>query len=67
MYSRVMARPALYPNPENCTQRELDVAIRAAVSPASLRRMQPIKALLMGATHGFVAQLFSVDAQTLRV
>jgi transposase len=38
-----MARPALYPNPENCTQRGLDGAICAAVSPASVRRMQAIK------------------------
>ena len=62
-----MARPPLHPNPENCTQAELDGAIRAAVSAASVRRMQAIKALLMGAMHGFVAELFSVDAQTLRV
>ena len=62
-----MARRPLLPNAENCTQAELELAIKAAVSLASVRRLQAIKALLMGATHSFVTELFSVDAQTLRV
>lgn len=60
-----MARRPLQPNPANCTMAELEVAIKAAPSRASHRRMQALKALLMGGAHEFVAELYSVTRQTL--
>jgi transposase len=62
-----MCRRALQPNAENCSQEELNAAIKAAPSKHSTQRMQAIKALLMGAEHSFVAELFLVTQQTLLV
>src|SRR5262245_61016362 len=62
-----MARRAPLPNGENCSMAELNAAIKAAISRASVRRMQSIKALLSGATHQFVCELYNVSAPTLSV
>lgn len=44
---------------------EIEIAIKAAPSRASHRRMQAVKALLLGGAHAFVAELYSVSLQTL--
>jgi transposase len=62
-----MARRALQPNPENCSLRELETAIKCAPTRQSCHRMQAVKALLLGAQHEFVGQLYSVTRQTLLV
>jgi len=46
---------------------ELNAGIKAAASRAEVRRMQAIKALLLGAAHPFVCELFSIERQTLVV
>lgn len=46
---------------------ELDAAIKAAVSRASVRRMQAIKALVLGIAHPTVAELYKVSRQTLLI
>jgi transposase len=62
-----MCRQTLRPNPENCSQEDLNAAIKAAPSRQSIQRLQAIKALLLGAEHGFVADLFLITPQTLVV
>lgn len=62
-----MCRHSLKPNAENCSQEELNAAIKAAPSKHSAQRMQAIKALLMGAEHDFVSELFLITPQTLLV
>lgn len=43
----------------------LETAIKAAPSRPSYRRMQAIKALLLGGSHEFVAKLYNITPQTL--
>jgi transposase len=44
---------------------QLETAIKAAPSRPSHRRMQAIKAVLLGGSHAFVAELYSITTQTL--
>jgi transposase len=62
-----MSRRPLQPNAENCSRDDLNAAIKAAPSRISGRRLEAIKALILGADHGFVCELFLVSPQTLVV
>ncbi|HPS02172.1 MAG TPA: IS630 family transposase [Candidatus Sumerlaeota bacterium] len=62
-----MCRAALQPNAENCSQDDLNAAIKAAVSKRSIQRLQAIKALLMGIANAMVCELFQVTQQTLLI
>ena len=62
-----MCRQALSPNPENCSMDDLNAAIKAAPSKHSIQRLQAMKALLLGAKHSFVCELFLITSQTLLV
>lgn len=62
-----MARHALKPNPSNATKAELELAAKVAPSKRSAFRIKAIQALILGGTHEFVAELFSVSRQTLLI
>ena len=44
---------------------DLEIAIKAAPTRASHRRMQAIKAVLLGGSHEFVSELYNTTRQTL--
>lgn len=62
-----MARKAIYPNAENCTLEELELAIKAATTWRSKQRLHAIKSLLIGISAEQTAKLFSVLRDTLTV
>lgn len=53
------------PNGENCSLQELEIAIGAAASKKSYKRMTAIRALLLGQPLDTVAQIFDVHARSL--
>jgi transposase len=60
-----MSRLANMPNGENCSLAELNIAAGAVASRRSHVRMMAIKALLLGGTHDYVAELYGVSRRTL--
>ncbi|MFH0958459.1 MAG: IS630 family transposase [Pseudomonadota bacterium] len=60
-----MSRQRNIPNRENCTEKELDTATNAAPTLKSHKRLMAIKALFMGLTHEQVAELFSVNQDSV--
>lgn len=60
-----MSRLPNMPNGENCSLVELDIAAGAVPSRRSHVRMMAIKALLLGGTHDYVAELYVVSRRTL--
>jgi len=60
-----MGRLANMPNRENCSFAELEVAARAAPRQRGHVRMMAIKALLLGGSHDYVAELYGVSRRTL--
>lgn len=59
-----MSKPIL-PNFENCTQVELETAIRCTPRQQSARRLEAIKALGLGIPRQLVARLYSVSPRTI--
>lgn len=60
-----MGRLANKPNRENCSFAELEVAARAAPRQRGHVRMMAIKALLLGGSHDYVAELYGISRRTL--
>lgn len=61
-----MSRQRHTPNPENASFEEIDVAANCSVSERAKRRLQAIKALLIGVTFEHVMALFNFAERTLR-
>lgn len=56
----------LYPNPENCTLSEIDIAMKVAPDMRSYNRMNAIKAMILQLLdHTGVSQLYNVNRNTV--
>ncbi|MDK2973469.1 MAG: hypothetical protein PWP23_3224 [Candidatus Sumerlaeota bacterium] len=61
-----MSRARAIPNPENASAADLDTAASAGASELAKRRLQAMKALILGATFEFTCALFNTSERTLR-
>jgi transposase len=63
MYGVMVA--TAWPNPENCSQDELEVAMKAALTKRAYQRLHAIRALVLGFDHGTIAELLAVSVDSL--
>ena len=61
-----MSRKPIQPNAENCSLEELKIAVKAAPSLRSHRRLLAVKMLLMDLAPATVAEIFAISRNTLR-
>lgn len=61
-----MSRKCRYPNAENCSLAELEIALKAARSSRSRDRLMAIRTLILGYTHNDVASIFNVSLRTIQ-
>jgi transposase len=60
-----VSAPRITPNAENCSQAELEVAMRAAPTQVASNRMRAVRALILGQQPTDVALIFEVSPRTL--
>lgn len=61
-----MSSKCTYPNAENCSLAELEVALKAARSGHSRDRLTAVRALILGHRHEDVAPIFNVSIRTIQ-
>lgn len=54
-----------WPNSENCSQDELDVAMKAALTKRAFQRLHAIRALILGFDHDTIAELLAVSVDSI--
>ncbi len=60
-----MSTPRITPNAENCSQAELEVAMRATPTGPAANRMRAVRALILAQQPADVALIFEVTERTL--
>ena len=61
-----MSRNYTYPNAENCSLAELEIALRSARSSRSRDRLTAIRALILGHSHKDISSIFDVSIRTIQ-
>lgn len=65
-FTTCVSRARVLPNPENATAADIDAAVKCSVSHQATRRLQAIKALIIGIAYEQVMALYNLAERTLR-